>query len=599
MIGAGRLTVTTLFGPDPVHQIVDDALTALAEGRPVRERLHIDLKEEAGRRDRTGATVAGEAENEKAATALAGEAACMANTPGGGALIVGVADDGALLGTDLDTEWLRHRIYQLTERRLTVDVRATTVLSNRLLVVLAPSAIEPIRWNNRITWRVGDHCVEVDATTWHSGRMRRHVDWSAQPSHLPESAAREVAIALVRQLLADSGERPAAELARAPTSELLRRLNAVDGDGMLTNAAVLLFVGRPEPALDYIHRRTAGGDSDQRVRRESRSLVEQLTEVFVAAQANNPVRHVPTGLVVGQVRQLPEGGVREAIVNGLAHRDWHSPAPTVVEHIGGTLRVTSPGGFAPGINPGNIITHPSTSRNPALTRLLAAIRVAEQEGIGVDRMVGDMLRLGLPAPSIDEQAGPQVVTVLVGQTIRESWMRWLRLFDDRDVIEDLRLLMIAETLAARRWIDGDVAGRRLQVSPAEAHDSLNRFVGIGFEGGPAVRAVEGTPADSPIALVLSDNAALRLTELDAEAGWRPVAPNRRSIALGYAAIRGRISTTELGSLVGAHPTNVGSVLRALEDEGRLEPSRANRRGSGFFYRHVGETVERPTHLRPL
>ncbi|MDN5748613.1 MAG: putative DNA binding domain-containing protein [Pseudonocardia sp.] len=588
--------MTTIFGPDPVQQIVEDTLTALAEGRSVRERLHIDLKEEAGRRDRAGALLPGQAENEVAAKALAGEAACMANTPGGGALIVGVTDDGTLLGTDLDTEWLRHRIYQLTERRLTVDVRATVVLSTRLLVVLSPSAIEPVRWNNRIAWRVDDHYVEVDATTWHSRRMRQHYDWSAQPSNLPESEAREVAVALVRELLSDSAERTAAELSRVPTGELLRRLNAVTGDGMLTNAAALLLTSwRPEPAIDYIHRRTAGGDSDQRVRRESRSLVEQLTEVFGAAQANNPVRHVPSGLVIGQVRQLPERAVREAIVNGLAHRDWHSPAPTVVEHIGATLRVTSPGGFAPGVNPGNIITHPSKSRNPALTRLLAAIRVAEQEGIGVDRMVGDMLRLGLPAPSIDEQDGPQVVTSLVGQTIRESWMRWLRLFDDNDVIEDLRLLMIAETLAARRWIDGDVAGRRLQVSPAEAHDSLNRFVGIGFEGGPAVRAVDGTPADSTIALVLSDGAARRLSELDAEAGWRHVAPDRRSIALSNAAIRGRISTTELGSLVGAHPTNVGTVLRALEAEGRLEPSREVRRGAGFFYRYVGGTAAGPAH----
>lgn len=591
--------MTTLFGPDPVQQIVEDALTALAEGRSVRERLNLDVKEEAGRRGHAGAVLPGQAESEVGAKALAGEAACMANTPGGGALIVGVADDGTLLGTDLDTEWLRHRIYQLTERRLTVNVQAATVLGVRLLVVLAPSAIEPIRWNNRIRWRVDDHCVEVDATTWHSNqRLRQHFDWSAQPSRLSESEAREVAIALVRQLLSDSGERGAAELAQAPTGELLRRLNAVTGDGMLTNAAAILLVGRPEPALDYIHRRTAGGDSDQRVRRESRSLVEQLTEVFGAAQANNPVRHVPSGLAIGQVRQLPEGAVREAIVNGVAHRDWHSPAPTVVEHIGGTLRVTSPGGFAPGINPSNIITHPSKSRNPALTRLLAAIRVAEQEGIGVDRMVSDMLRLGLPAPSIVEQDGPQVVTSLVGQTIRESWMRWLRLFDDRDVIEDLRLLMIADTLAARRWIDGDVAGRRLQVSPAEAYDSLNRFVDVTFEGGPAVREVDGTPADSPIALVLAHRAAQRLAELDVEAGRRPVVPDRRSIALGYAAARGRISTTELGSLVGAHPTNVGSVLRALEGEGRLEPSRATRRGAGFYYRYVGTATVAP-HPRSL
>ncbi|WP_407320764.1 winged helix-turn-helix domain-containing protein [Isoptericola halotolerans] len=48
--------------------------------------------------------------------------------------------------------------------------------------------------------------------------------------------------------------------------------------------------------------------------------------------------------------------------------------------------------------------------------------------------------------------------------------------------------------------------------------------------------------------------------------------------------RGRISSTELGSLVGAAPSNVHTVLRTLEAEGILEPSRPNRRGAGSFYR---------------
>ena len=585
--GAGE-GMSIVFGPDPVLVAVQEALADLSAGHQVRERLRIDLKEEAGRYDRSGQPVAGSRENEPAARALAGAAACMANTPGGGALIVGVADDGTLIGADLNGEWLRHRIYELTDRRLTVDVREAEVRGVRLLVIMAGQAIEPVRWNNKIMWRVDDHCVEVDASTWHgSHRMHQQFDWSAQPSNLGESVARDAAVGVVRRLLVDSGEPAAVELADASTPELLRRLNAVTGDGRLTNAAALVFAGRPEPAVDYLHRRDAGGDSDLRVRRENRSVVEQLDEVFTVVQANNPIRHVGSGLAVGQLRRLPERAVREAIVNGIAHREWGISAPTVVEHIGDTLRVTSPGGFVPGITPDNIITHPSKSRNAALTRLLAAIRVAEQQGIGVDRMVGDMLRLGLPAPDIHEHDGPRVVTTLGGQVIRDSWMRWLRQFDDPAVHQDLRLLMIVDAVVQHGWIDPTRAARRLQISPGEAQDSLNRMVGIGFEGHAALQPVEGTPTGSDIALVLTRRALERLDELDAIAGWRQDRPSRKTVALDYAAARGRISTTELGSLVDANPTNVGGVLKSLADEGMLEPSRANRRGPGFYYRYVG------------
>jgi ATP-dependent DNA helicase RecG len=161
----------------------------------VRERLHIDLKEEAGRHDRSGRPVAGGSENETAARALAGDAACMANTPGGGALIIGVANDGKMIGAELDAEWLRHRIYEPTDRRLTVDVREAEVGGRRLLVIIAPQAIEPIRWRNKIMWRVDDHCVEVDASTWHgSHRMHQQFDWSAQPSNLAASVARTLTL---------------------------------------------------------------------------------------------------------------------------------------------------------------------------------------------------------------------------------------------------------------------------------------------------------------------------------------------------------------------------------------------------------------------
>src|SRR5699024_4649715 len=106
--------------------------------------------------------------------------------------------------------------------------------------------------------------------------------------------------------------------------------------------------------------------------------------------------------------------VREAIVNGVTHRDWLSPLPTTVEHTGDTLTVTSPGGFIGGIGPTNIITHPAVARYQSLAEAMASLRLAEREGVGVDRMVRDMLASGHPEPDISEIPGPYVRVVLVG-----------------------------------------------------------------------------------------------------------------------------------------------------------------------------------------
>lgn len=86
----------SFLGPDPVETQVQEVLARLAEGKPPNqiERRQVDIKEEPGRRGAGGKILPGSASNEPAARYLASEMACMANSLGGGAIIVGVADDG-------------------------------------------------------------------------------------------------------------------------------------------------------------------------------------------------------------------------------------------------------------------------------------------------------------------------------------------------------------------------------------------------------------------------------------------------------------------------------------------------------------------------
>ncbi len=574
----------TLFALDPVQEAVRQALSSLDVGDPTPESQVLDFKEEAGRRTKDGTLLPPQPRNEHAAERLADECACMANTPGGGALIVGVSDDRSLVGTDLDADWLRARLYDLLDRRLTVEVRPVRIRNARLLVLLCPAAIEPIRRRGKISWRVGARCVEIDATTWH---QRRHsvlrLDWSAEPSGLPMERVREAAVGVARDFLSASPDPSAQDLSEASTPDLLRRLNAVTGDGTLTNAGALVFVGRASACIDYIRRDFAGEDSLERVRRADRSLIEQLAEVFAVVRAHNPQRHIESGLAIGQVRQVPDRAAREAIVNGVAHREWGLEAPTLVEHVGATLRVSSPGGFFGGVTPANIINHPSSSRNTALTELLAALKVAEREGIGVDRMIGDMLRVGYARPGIEQIDGPYVVTTLVGGSVDGAWMAWLRRVDDPAVTRDLRLLMSLHHLVSRGWTDVEELAPDLQLPRVEAEAVLNRVLELHIDGQSLVVEVPGVPSDMAPAVALSPGAwAAYEAERERHATGRP-RPTRGAIALDYARARGRISSTELAGLVGAEPSNAGRTLRDLEASGSLRPSRSNRRGAGFFY----------------
>lgn len=599
----------TSFYRDDLGDEIEHALRQINAGIDHADAIkatRIDLKEEAGCRGMGGELQASVPENEAAAKALAAECTCMANTPGGGALIVGVSDvDGTVIGTKLDIHWLRSRIYDLTQGQITAQISQVLVQDKTLLVVRLSEALQPVAWRQKYTWRQGRQCVPVTTDQWHSlKRQRENYDWSSLDSRVPVSRVSPIAVEIVREFLTESAEERSLELAEVPTPDLLLRLNVVvesgdtclEAEGLtpilreatLTNAGALLFTPRPTAALDYIYRPTRGADSEIRLNRNGTTLLQELRDVLTQVSARTSLIHTG-GFARGQIPDLPPLAVREAIVNGLAHRDWENSDPTLVEHTGNQLSVISPGGFPGTVRSDNIITHPSTPRYRALTEVFATLRIAERQGIGVDRMVREMLRLGFRAPDITEIDGPRVRTVLVGGMPDLGWVGFLSKMDSAQAaINDLDILAIFAEIDRRGWADSAILRALLQRSVTETEDALERAAHSRIADTPVIMPVQGLPRGSTIAWVFSKEAFVELESLREQAGTAGPIHDRSALAVEYAAHRGRISSTELASLTHNPKSagNMGRVLRELEDEGILVPSRANRAGPGFHYRYV-------------
>ncbi len=572
----------SFLGPDPVESQIRDVMDRLAAGETPAdiEKAQVDVKEEPGRRGQGGAIQPGSAENEDAARYLAGEMTCLANTPGGGAIILGIADQGQRIGTELDPGWLRHRIWELTEHKLTIDVSVAQLDGTRILVLSTHEAIEPIPYQAKIRWRVDDNCVEVDPTTWHTGKLQRSgVDWSAQPSGHALADANPVALELARRYLRAAGDPAADDLAEASDTDLVHRLNLATGDGRLTNAGSLLFVATPAVGIDYIRREHPGGDSTGRLEGTG-PLLEQVWAVDQASQAANRVVHVPKGLAIGQIRVIPARALREAIVNGVVHRDWLSPQPTTVEHIGDVLTVTSPGGFIGGIDPSNIITHPAVPRYRSLAEAMAALRLAEREGIGVDRMVGDMLAIGRPGPEISVVAGPYVRVSLVGGDPDTQVIDFLSDLVPPGTAGDLDALLLIEVLCQSGWVDLQTAAPVLQRTAGETTAAIQRLAGAHIGADPVIESVKGVPPDQPRAYRLSAAARRRLAH---RVEHLTAAEGRKAIILAWASARGRVSSTEVADLVNLSQPWAGTVLTSMVEDGLLEQGRNHKAGRGFYY----------------
>lgn len=578
----------TRFFKDPVHDEIEEALRRLNEGIANADEIestHIDLKEESGRRDHKGNLLPSSALNESAAKDLAHHSIGMANTVGGGALIVGVDDKtGAIIGTDLDADWLTQRIHELSHHKLSATVSEVLLHGQRILVVRSPESATPIEHKKKIYARVGKQTAEVSRDTWAAQRAHhRRDDWSVLDSNVAIGHARAGAIEAARDFLRESGEATAADLADASDADLLRRLNVATKADTLTNAGLILFTERRISALDYIRRDAPGADSRLRLNSPGRSVLEELRQVLTAYSTQTDFFHAD-GVARGQIRELPERAVREAVVNGIAHRDWNSDNPTVIEHVGDRLSVTSPGGFVGGITPDNILTNPSTPRYRSLTQVLAKLRVAEHEGIGVDRMTADMLAQGLPRPHYQEISGPYVRVSLIGGRPDMAWIRFLAGITP-DPRRNLDALLILSDIDRRGWGDAHTIAPVLQRSEPESAKSLEEAAATMLsDGSPLLRTLTTTPDGSAPAYQLTAHGHDLLRELR---GHKPPW-TRTSIAKDYAGQRGRISSAELAELdYQQSPSNMGRVLASLEEDGELAPSRSSRRGPGFHYIWTG------------
>ena len=573
-------TLMTILGPDPLEEQIERALTMLDQGiSPEKvESTQIDVKEERGRR-RNGEIQAGRTENEEAAEHLAGELACMANTTGGGAIILGVADNGDRIGTSLDQSWLRHRIWQLTGDRLAVNVREADLTGVRLLVLSVPQSLEPIYYRGRLRWRIGSNCVEINPTMWLKEDLRRRAhDWSAEPSGHTVDDVDPLAVAFARIFMREGGNRT--NLAQAPQDDLLRRLGLVNGDGRLTNAGALLFVKTPGDGLDYVRRDVAGGDSTYRVRGGSRPLVVQFYEVEKAGQAANRTIHILRGLVARQIPAIPYPAFREAIINGITHRDWFSAERTFVEHIGDRLIVTSPGGFLPHITPENIINHPPQPRYRSLAKAMARLGLAEDEGIGVDRMVIEMLAVGHSRPGFEETAGPAVKTMLFGGNPDEELIDFLSSLEPGEQSRDVDLLLVLDHLLSQRWVDSTTASSSTQRSAREAEGALSRIANVTVEGRPLIVPVKGALGDPSLAYRLVDTARVRLKHRLLQVD---TPDNREAFILRWARSRERVSSTEVSDLAGVSVPSAGKMLTDLAERGLLVGSRPQKIGRGYHY----------------
>ena len=119
-----------------------------------------------------------------------------------------------------------------------------------------------------------------------------------------------------------------------------------------------------------------------------------------------------------EVRLYPEIAIRELVANALIHQDFSvTGAGPMVEIFTDRIEITNPG--RPLIDTLRFIDEPPRSRNEALASFMRRVKICEERGTGVDKVVVQAELFQLPAPEFRQTDHSTIAILYAPRELRD------------------------------------------------------------------------------------------------------------------------------------------------------------------------------------
>lgn len=205
-------------------------------------------------------------------------------------------------------------------------------------------------------------------------------------------------------------------------ANLLFEIGATDREGNPTVAGMLLFGKRPQaflPQSGIVLVKFPGteptGNGDEAVYGRRDELVGPLARMVERAWnivwEEMRVGAAVNGLEREELTEYPRFAVREALINAVAHRDYRIRGRRVeIRMYSNRMEIISPGSLPGYITLDNLVEE-HFSRNPRIVNGLYQWGYIEELGLGIDRMIEEMVQAGHPPPKFRATSHTFTVTL--------------------------------------------------------------------------------------------------------------------------------------------------------------------------------------------
>lgn len=352
--------------------------------------------------------------------ALAENLVALANASGG-MVVLGVDEEGRPLNSlwEEDVDAALREAASLCQPPVesewqTLDEGAHTLIGIRVRRSLDLHSLH----DGRVVIRSGHHNRTLNGDEIRQLANSKTVGDFEEQS-VPGAAYDDLDPAIIQEYLQKREQRGATKPNLRP--DLLFEIGATDRHKNPTVAGILLFAKRPQAFLPqsgivfvkFPGTAPASGDEAVYGRRDELSgpvarMVERAwsivwEEMRVGAAVNDLERE--------EVTEYPRFAVREALINAVAHRDYRIRGRRIeIRMYDDRMEIISPGSL-PGYMTLDNLVEEHFSRNPRIVNGLYQWGYIEELGLGIDRMIEDMVQAGHPPPTFRATAHTFTVTL--------------------------------------------------------------------------------------------------------------------------------------------------------------------------------------------
>lgn len=364
--------------------------------------------------------------------------AAMANV-GGGHILLGVKNDGTVIGTNTFSGNLHKLPYSIYQKiGVTVDVDEVLMPEGRVLVFAVSKrpvgkvikTIKKSKYKHPI--RRGDSLQEMDDDQHKAILLEQIEDFTNKI--LPGTSIQQLnpkAIDLYKELYLQKN--PKSLVSKETHRALLKSLGLIDRISSAISLAALLLFGKAEAIHHYVPQAEIifeWRQQDNQIHHDFRknwrdSVFLIFDDIWKTINSRNIRIPYQEGFIQKEIFGFDEDSVREAILNAIIHRDYSVAHQSIfIRANPKCIVIESPGGFVPPVTIENILTE-SAWRNRLFAETIEKTPLIERSGQGVDKIYKNTIESGKGIPNYSDSTPSRVVLSIPAIVQDREFIRFL------------------------------------------------------------------------------------------------------------------------------------------------------------------------------